>query len=125
MPRRASRRCPNAGAPGRERGLHWSCHLCENRAKFGWAARGYSAEVRRVISKILNIPADRLAPESRLDELGAESLDVIEIVFELEEKFGITISFKQAATTAMLRRRAPPVTSNRSCRRSIARSATT
>ena len=37
-------------------------------------------EVRQVISKTLNVPVDRLAPESRLEELGAESLDVIEIV---------------------------------------------
>lgn len=51
-------------------------------------------DVRSIIAKSLNIPVERLTPESRLDELGAESLDVIEIVFGLEEKFDITIPLK-------------------------------
>jgi acyl carrier protein len=51
-------------------------------------------EVRQIIAKTLKIPPDDLKPESRLDDIGAESLDVIEIVFELEEKFGISIPFQ-------------------------------
>jgi len=51
-------------------------------------------DVRTIIAKSLNIPIERLTPETRLDELGAESLDVIEIVFGLEEKFDITIPLK-------------------------------
>jgi len=51
-------------------------------------------DVRAIISKSLKIPIERLTPDARLDELGAESLDVIEIVFDLEEKFNITIPFK-------------------------------
>jgi len=51
-------------------------------------------DVRAIISKSLKIPVERLTPDARLDELGAESLDVIEIVFDLEEKFNITIPFK-------------------------------
>lgn len=51
-------------------------------------------DVRSIIAKSLNIPIERLTPETRLDELGAESLDVIEIVFGLEEKFDITIPLK-------------------------------
>jgi acyl carrier protein len=50
-------------------------------------------EVRHVISNTLKVPIDQLKPESRLDDLGAESLDVIEIVFELEEKLGISIPY--------------------------------
>lgn len=50
--------------------------------------------VRTVIAKSLKIPIEQLTPDARLDELGAESLDVIEIVFELEEKFNISIPFK-------------------------------
>lgn len=49
-------------------------------------------DVRLVISKALKIPVERLTDETKLEELGAESLDVIEMVFELEEKFDITIS---------------------------------
>jgi acyl carrier protein len=51
-------------------------------------------EVRQIIAKTLKIPVDDLKPDSRLDDIGAESLDVIEIVFELEEKFGISIPFQ-------------------------------
>jgi len=51
-------------------------------------------DVRSIIAKSLNIPVERLTPQTRLDELGAESLDVIEIVFGLEEKFDVTIPLK-------------------------------
>jgi acyl carrier protein len=51
-------------------------------------------DVRSIVAKSLNIPVERLTPDTRLDELGAESLDVIEIVFGLEEKFDITIPLK-------------------------------
>lgn len=39
------------------------------------------------------VARDRLAPEARLAELDIASLDVIEIVFALEERFGIEIPF--------------------------------
>ena len=48
-------------------------------------------DVRSIIGKSLNIPVEQLTPDKRLDELGAESLDVIEIVFALEEKYDIAI----------------------------------
>lgn len=51
-------------------------------------------DVKSIIAKSLKIPIERLTPDARLEELGAESLDVIEIVFGLEEKFDITIPFK-------------------------------
>jgi acyl carrier protein len=58
-------------------------------------------DVRSIIAKSLNIPVERLTAESRLDELGAESLDVIEIVFGLEEKFDITIPLKADDATRL------------------------
>jgi acyl carrier protein len=58
-------------------------------------------DVRAIIAKSLNIPIERLTPDSRLDELGAESLDVIEIVFGLEEKFDITIPLKADEATRL------------------------
>ena len=48
-------------------------------------------DVRSIIAKSLNVPVEQLTPDKRLDELGAESLDVIEIVFALEEKYDIAI----------------------------------
>ena len=58
-------------------------------------------DVRSIIAKSLNIPVEQLTPETHLDELGAESLDVIEIVFALEEKFDITIPLKADEATRL------------------------
>jgi acyl carrier protein len=53
-------------------------------------------EVKAVIAKELKIPIEELSDERKLADLGAESLDVIEIVFRLEEKFNIDISVRTA-----------------------------
>jgi acyl carrier protein len=57
------------------------------------AAMAIVDEVRQIIAQTLRVPIEQLTPETRLDDIGAASLDVIEIVFELEEKFGISIPF--------------------------------
>ena len=51
-------------------------------------------EVKSVIAKELKLPVEELGDDRLLADLGAESLDVIEIVFALEEKFNIDISLK-------------------------------
>jgi len=56
-------------------------------------------DVRSIIAKSLNIPVDQLTADKRLDELGAESLDVIEIVFALEEKYDIAIPLQGSDAT--------------------------
>jgi acyl carrier protein len=50
--------------------------------------------VKQVISKSLKIPVEQLGDSSTFEDLGADSIDVIELVFELEEKFDIDISIK-------------------------------
>ena len=50
-------------------------------------------EVRLVISRQLKIPIERLTPNTKLLDLGVESLDFIEIIFALEEKFDISIPY--------------------------------
>jgi acyl carrier protein len=50
-------------------------------------------DVRAIVAKALKIPIERLTSATRLEELGAESLDVIEIIFGLEQKFDISIPF--------------------------------
>jgi acyl carrier protein len=50
-------------------------------------------EVRKIISKQLKIPFERLAPDAPLQDLGLESLDLIEIIFSLEERFNINIPY--------------------------------
>jgi acyl carrier protein len=46
---------------------------------------------------VLRLRVEELGDERKLADLGAESLDVIEIVFQLEEKFNIDISVKMEA----------------------------
>ena len=49
--------------------------------------------VRQIIAKVLKIPVERLAPDTALQNIGVESLDLIEIIFALEEKFNISIPY--------------------------------
>lgn len=49
-------------------------------------------EVRRLLADRLVVKLEIIALDSRLiDDLGADSLDFIDIVFNLEKKFGIKI----------------------------------
>jgi acyl carrier protein len=57
-------------------------------------------EVTRIISRQLKIPLERLSPETSLLDLGVESLDLIEIIFALEEKFDISIPYDANAAAA-------------------------
>jgi acyl carrier protein len=54
-------------------------------------------DVKQIIAKELKIPVEQLGDDVKLADIGAESLDVIEIVFNLEEKFNVDISIKTAA----------------------------
>ena len=48
-------------------------------------------QVRQSVAKTLKISADEITPDTRLDEIGLNSLEVMEVIFELEEKLGIEI----------------------------------
>jgi acyl carrier protein len=58
-------------------------------------------DVRSIIANSLKLPVEKLTPETRLDDLGAESLDVIEIVFALEEKYDIAIPLRADEATRL------------------------
>ena len=47
----------------------------------------------QIISRELKIPVDRLSPGTALQDLGVESIDLIEIIFALEEEFDISIPY--------------------------------
>ena len=50
-------------------------------------------QVIDVVSSKLDVEKSKVTPSSRfIDDLGADSLDVVEMVMELEEKFSVTIS---------------------------------
>ena len=48
-------------------------------------------DVRRIVSGQLGVEFGRLAPGTSLGELGADELDFVELLMELEERFDITI----------------------------------
>ena len=54
-------------------------------------------QVKEVISEQLGVEAALLTPEANLmDDLGADSLDQVELIMGLEEKFDIVISDEDA-----------------------------
>lgn len=53
--------------------------------------------VRRVLVDGLSVDEDKVTLESSLsDDLGADSLDSVELIMSLEEEFGIAIEASQA-----------------------------
>jgi acyl carrier protein len=50
-------------------------------------------DIKRTVAKVLKTEPDQLKPESKLSDFAADSLDVIELVYLLEEKFDISIVF--------------------------------
>lgn len=57
-------------------------------------------EIKQVISRSLEIPLEKLTDEATLEDLGVPSIQVIELVFDLEESFDIAISLDGAAPAA-------------------------
>ena len=54
-------------------------------------------EVEQIIARELKIPLERLTPDTPLQDLGVESLDLIELIFALEDKFNISIPYNTNA----------------------------
>lgn len=55
------------------------------------------ARVKEIIVEELGVEADKVTPEaSFVDDLGADSLDTVELVMALEEEFGIDIPDEDA-----------------------------
>lgn len=53
--------------------------------------------LKKVIADVLNVDPDEIEMESTfLDDLGADSLDIFQIVLNIEEEFGITIPAEKA-----------------------------
>lgn len=53
--------------------------------------------VRQLLASFLKIEPARLQAETSLDELGLDSLAAVELLFEIEERFGVRVPSERAA----------------------------
>ena len=54
-------------------------------------------KIQAMLAEALNLPLEKITPDSKIvDDLGADSLDVVELLSQLEEEYGIVIPDEQA-----------------------------
>ena len=54
-------------------------------------------KLKKIISEVLNVDEDEITPETTfVDDLGADSLDVFQIIMGIEEEFDIEIENENA-----------------------------
>jgi acyl carrier protein len=51
------------------------------------------AQVKECVAQALDLPVESVKPSDRLiGDLGAESIDLLDLVFQLEQRFGVSLS---------------------------------
>lgn len=64
-------------------------------------AENIQEKVTEIIVEQLGVSADQVKPESKMvEDLGADSLDAVELVMAVEEEFGIEIPDEEAEKLA-------------------------
>ena len=54
-------------------------------------------KIQKIISEVLSVDPDEITPETTfVDDLGADSLDVFQIIMGIEEEFDIEIANEEA-----------------------------
>ena len=65
---------------------------------------GIEERVTDIVVEQLGLDRDKVHPESKfVDDLGADSLDTVELVMALEEEFGVEIPDEEAEKITTLR----------------------
>lgn len=50
-------------------------------------------EIKQLIVERIGVDASKITPETTFrDDLGADSLDIVELVMEMEDRFGVEVS---------------------------------
>ncbi|MGE3271925.1 MAG: acyl carrier protein [Chloroflexota bacterium] len=61
-------------------------------------AQSSEARLKKIIADQLSVNEEEVVPEaSFIDDLNADSLDLVELIMSLEEEFGVKISDEDAA----------------------------
>ena len=54
-------------------------------------------KIKSILSEQLNVKADKIKLESKIvEDLGADSLDVVELLMTMEDDFGVAVSDEEA-----------------------------
>lgn len=49
-------------------------------------------KIQAMLAEALNLPIEKVTPDAKIvDDLGADSLDIIELLSQLEDEYGVTI----------------------------------
>lgn len=61
-------------------------------------------KVQKIISENLNVPLEKVTTDTHLvDDLGADSLDAVELIMALEEEYGIEVDDEAAQNMKYVR----------------------
>ncbi|KAH7435951.1 hypothetical protein KP509_06G085200 [Ceratopteris richardii] len=71
-------------------------------------------QVQDIIATQLSVDPSTVQPETKFSELGADSLDTVEIVMSLEEKFGVSIGEQDAENISSVKQVADLIEKQRS-----------
>ncbi len=85
-------RCPLCGAATKlEFSLPSGDAPCPNCGHLLWSSAELLSSFQNRFAETLGVATDRITPDTTFAELGADSLDTVELVMELEEEFDISI----------------------------------
>lgn len=71
-------------------------------------------DVKKIVSEQLGVEEDEIKTESSfVDDLGADSLDLVELIMALEEKFSIEISDEEAENITTVQQAIDYIESNK------------